>query len=76
MEATEIPIYFVHLFIYLFIYLFIIIPSLLLLLFTRYGTGFGLVEPVLGETSPFNVPNSIFGILFYSSIVLLGTSKN
>ena len=63
------------LFIYLFIYLFIVIPSFLLLLFTRYGTGFGLVEPVLGKTSPLNVPNSIFGILFYSLIVLLGMSN-
>ena len=44
----------------------------LLLFFTRYGTGFGLVEPVLGKKSLLNVPNSIFGIAFYSSIMLLG----
>ena len=44
----------------------------LLLFFTRYGTGFGLVEPVLGKKSLLNVPNSIFGIAFYSLIMLLG----
>ncbi|KAL9981633.1 hypothetical protein ACROYT_G010365 [Oculina patagonica] len=43
---------------------------------SKYGTGFGLVEPVMGKDSPLNVPNSIFGILFYSSIVLLGMFKS
>ena len=41
-------------------------------LVVRYGTGFGLVEPLLGKHSPLNVPNSIFGIIFYSMIVFLG----
>ncbi|XP_068749952.1 vitamin K epoxide reductase complex subunit 1-like [Montipora capricornis] len=39
---------------------------------SKYGTGFGLVEPLLGKNSPLNVPNSIFGIIFYSMIVFLG----
>jgi len=43
---------------------------------SKYGTGFGLVEPVMGKDSPLNVPNSIFGIIFYSLIVLLGLSKS
>lgn len=42
---------------------------------SKYGTGFGLVEPVLGKKSLLNVPNSIFGIAFYSSIMLLGVSS-
>lgn len=44
----------------------------LLLLFIRYGMGFGLVEPLLGKNSPLNIPNSIFGIIFYSLVMLLG----
>ena len=46
--------------------------SLVFVLVNRYGTGFGLVEPLLGKNHPFNVPNSIFGIIFYSLIIILG----
>lgn len=42
---------------------------------TRYGTGFGLVEPVLGKDSPLNVPNSIFGIILYSVMILIGKNN-
>ena len=38
----------------------------------RYGTGFGIVGPMLGENSPLNLPNSIYGILFYLLTIILG----
>ena len=38
----------------------------------RYGTGFGIIGPVLGESSMFNVPNSIYGIAFYLLTMALG----
>ncbi|XP_027049173.1 vitamin K epoxide reductase complex subunit 1 [Pocillopora verrucosa] len=43
---------------------------------SKYGTGFGLVEPLMGKDSPLNVPNSIFGIIFYLLMFLLGLSSN
>ncbi|KXJ29143.1 vitamin K epoxide reductase complex subunit 1 [Exaiptasia diaphana] len=43
---------------------------------SKYGTGFGLVEPVLGKNSQLNVPNSIFGILFYTLVCLIGFSSS
>ncbi|XP_031557315.1 vitamin K epoxide reductase complex subunit 1-like [Actinia tenebrosa] len=43
---------------------------------SKYGTGFGLVEPVLGKDSPLNIPNSIFGIVFYSLVCILGLFKS
>ncbi|XP_046839559.1 vitamin K epoxide reductase complex subunit 1-like [Xenia sp. Carnegie-2017] len=39
---------------------------------SKYGTGFGLVEPLFGKDSMFNVPNSIYGITFYALIFILG----
>lgn len=39
---------------------------------TRWGRGFGLVEPVLGEDSILNQSNSIFGCIFYTLQLLLG----
>ena len=38
----------------------------------RYGTGFGIVGPIFGESSPLNIPNSIYGILFYLLTIVLG----
>lgn len=38
----------------------------------RWGRGFGLVEPVLGEDSILNQSNSIFGCIFYTLQLLLG----
>ncbi|XP_071944107.1 vitamin K epoxide reductase complex subunit 1-like protein 1 [Antedon mediterranea] len=39
---------------------------------SKYGRGFGIVGPILGEDSPLNVPNSLFGILFYFLQFVLG----
>ena len=38
---------------------------------SKYGRGFGLVEDNLGKDHPLNQPNSVFGIMFYSLILLL-----
>lgn len=46
------------------------------ILSSRYGTGFGLVEPLMGKDSPLNVPNSIFGIIFYLLMFLLGKDSH
>lgn len=43
---------------------------------SKYGTGFGLVGPILGEESIFNIPNSIFGIIFYSLIICISLVGN
>ncbi|XP_035691505.1 vitamin K epoxide reductase complex subunit 1-like protein 1 [Branchiostoma floridae] len=39
---------------------------------SRFGRGFGLVEPILGADSPLNLPNSIFGLAFYIMQLCLG----
>ncbi|XP_008822027.1 vitamin K epoxide reductase complex subunit 1 isoform X1 [Nannospalax galili] len=39
---------------------------------SRWGRGFGLIEPVLGMDSIFNQSNSIFGCMFYTLQLLLG----
>ncbi|XP_032957599.1 vitamin K epoxide reductase complex subunit 1 isoform X1 [Rhinolophus ferrumequinum] len=39
---------------------------------SRWGQGFGLVEPLLGRDSVFNQSNSIFGCIFYTLQLLLG----
>ncbi|XP_072273233.1 vitamin K epoxide reductase complex subunit 1-like protein 1 [Pyxicephalus adspersus] len=39
---------------------------------SRWGRGFGLVEGLLGAQSPFNQPNSVFGIAFYALQIVLG----
>ena len=38
----------------------------------RYGRGFGLIEHILGKDSRFNVPNSVFGLIFYILQIVLG----
>ena len=38
----------------------------------RYGTGFGIIGPILGEQSLLNLPNTIYGILFYLLTMALG----
>ncbi|XP_074058026.1 vitamin K epoxide reductase complex subunit 1 [Macrotis lagotis] len=42
---------------------------------SRWGKGFGLVEPFLGPDSILNQSNSIFGLIFYSQQLLLGCSS-
>ncbi|KAM5228100.1 vitamin K epoxide reductase complex subunit 1 isoform 1-T1 [Ctenodactylus gundi] len=39
---------------------------------SRWGQGFGLVEPMLGADSVLNQSNSVFGCIFYSLQLLLG----
>jgi uncharacterized membrane protein len=39
---------------------------------SEYGRGFGVIGWMLGEDSPLNVPNSVFGIIFYTIIGVLG----
>ena len=36
-----------------------------------YAKGFGLVAPLLGESHPLNQSNSLFGVAFYSILLLL-----
>ena len=36
-----------------------------------YGRGFGLVAPLLGEEHPLNQPNSVYGVIFYSTVLLM-----
>ena len=38
---------------------------------SKWGTGFGLVEDLLGKDHHLNQPNSVFGIIFYALILLL-----
>ena len=38
---------------------------------SKYGHGFGLVEPIFGKESIFYLPNAIFGIVFYSIVTAL-----
>ncbi|XP_050700933.1 vitamin K epoxide reductase complex subunit 1-like [Eriocheir sinensis] len=43
---------------------------------SRYGRGFGLIGKLLGEDHILNQPNSIFGILFYCIVIILGEAKS
>lgn len=36
---------------------------------SEYGRGFGLVAPVLGKDSMLNLPNPVFGVVFYLLII-------
>ena len=38
---------------------------------SKYGKGFGLVSLILPEDHPANQPNSVYGIVFYSTILLM-----
>ncbi|KAG8223297.1 hypothetical protein J437_LFUL001171 [Ladona fulva] len=38
---------------------------------SNYGKGFGIMGPLLGETSTLNQPNSVYGMAFYSIVGLL-----
>lgn len=42
---------------------------------TEYGKGFGVVGKVLGEDSALNVPNGVFGLIFYTTILVTAFSK-
>lgn len=39
---------------------------------SKYGKGFGLVADYFGEDHFLNQPNSLFGIIHYSGIILIG----
>lgn len=43
---------------------------------TPYGKGFGIVAKLLGEDSPLNVPNGVFGLAFYSTLLFTAFSKS
>lgn len=42
---------------------------------TEYGKGFGVVGKVFGKDSVLNVPNGVFGIIFYTTLLLTSFSK-
>lgn len=37
---------------------------------TEYGKGFGVVGKVLGKDSALNVPNGVFGLIFYTTLLI------
>ncbi|XP_065890537.1 vitamin K epoxide reductase complex subunit 1-like [Dysidea avara] len=39
---------------------------------SRYGRGLGFIGPLLGEDHPLNVSNALGGIIFYTTLILLG----
>ena len=43
---------------------------------SQYSTGFGVVAPALGEESILNIPNSIYGIIFFTLQFALGLFHN
>lgn len=43
---------------------------------TPYGKGFGVIGKVFGEDSPLNVPNGVFGLAFYTLLLLTSFSKS
>lgn len=42
-----------------------------ILILFRWGKGFGLIGLVIGDDHPLNLPNSIFGIVFYALQIAL-----
>lgn len=43
---------------------------------TPYGKGFGIIGKLLGEDSALNVPNGVFGLVFYSTLLVTSFSKS
>ncbi|KAK3085097.1 hypothetical protein FSP39_024141 [Pinctada imbricata] len=43
---------------------------------SRWGKGFGLLGYVIGENSPLNLPNSVFGIVFYCLQIMCALSPS
>lgn len=43
---------------------------------SRYGRGFGIVGPVLGDDSLLNVPNGFYGIFYYFIVAALSFSDH
>ncbi|XP_013781109.1 vitamin K epoxide reductase complex subunit 1-like protein 1 [Limulus polyphemus] len=43
---------------------------------SKYGRGFGLLSYIVGSDSQLNIPNSLFGIVFYILQMALGQSTN
>ncbi|KAK5640872.1 hypothetical protein RI129_009419 [Pyrocoelia pectoralis] len=43
---------------------------------SEYGKGFGILGRLLGNDSVFNLPNSLYGILFYSFLATVGFSDS
>ena len=42
------------------------------LLYRRWGRGMGLLEHIVGRHHVLNQPNSVFGIIYYLLVVILG----
>ena len=38
---------------------------------SSYGKGFGLISIMLGDNHPLNQPNSVYGIIFYSIMIIM-----
>lgn len=43
---------------------------------TPYGKGFGVIGRLFGEDSVLNVPNGLFGILFYATSIVLSFTQS
>ena len=43
---------------------------------SQYSKGFGLIGPLLSEESVFNLPNSIYGLIFFNVQLALGLIHN
>ncbi|KAK6025697.1 vitamin K epoxide reductase family protein, partial [Ostertagia ostertagi] len=43
---------------------------------SKYGSGFGIVGPLLGEDSPFNQKNAFYGVIGYAILALIQLSNN
>ncbi|KAL4224377.1 Vitamin K epoxide reductase complex subunit 1-like protein 1 [Mactra antiquata] len=41
---------------------------------SRYGTGFGILEYIVGKDSFLNQPNSVYGMIFYIQSAILATT--
>uniref|UniRef100_A0A336LL03 vitamin-K-epoxide reductase (warfarin-sensitive) n=1 Tax=Culicoides sonorensis TaxID=179676 RepID=A0A336LL03_CULSO len=42
---------------------------------TEYGKGFGVVGKILGKESALNVPNGVYGLIFYSIMLVTSLMK-
>ncbi|XP_071539939.1 vitamin K epoxide reductase complex subunit 1-like protein 1 [Panulirus ornatus] len=43
---------------------------------SKYGRGFGILGELLGEDHLLNQPNSIFGMIFYCLVIIMGEIKS
>ena len=43
---------------------------------SSYGRGFGVISILLGDSHPLNQPNSVYGIIFYSIMIIMALLNN